>query len=216
MQSLRHRNIVEYRELLEGKEKAYLVMKLGGLGLDRICEEQPRRITAPFIKSITQQLLGCLVYLEGRLVSHHDIKLANVLVDQFDQVMLVDFGVAERYNEAIGAQSFFGTPAHQAPEIAGNVSGATFDGAKADIWAVGVCLYYLVTGGQYPFRADTVYLLLKSIEQDPVVIPANLDSHLHDFLSSMVIYHNPCNIYRCVFKGCWRRIQTRGFLLGRP
>lgn len=38
-------------------------------------------------------------------------------------------------------RSFFGTPAFQPPEIAGNVSGATFSGPKADMWSAGVVLY---------------------------------------------------------------------------
>lgn len=38
--------------------------------------------------------------------------------------------------------------------------------------------------GSYPYKADTVYLLLKAIDEDPVVIPDGLDPDFSDFLSS--------------------------------
>ena len=93
--------------------------------------------------------------------------------------------MAERYNREAGCNSFYGTPAFQPPEIAGNVSGARFDGPKADIWSAGVLLYYLAVG-RYPYHAETVYLLLKAIDEEPCSIPAGLDTALRDLLSRML------------------------------
>jgi hypothetical protein len=39
--------------------------------------------------------------------------------------------------------------------------------------------------GSYPYKAETVYLLLKAIDEDPVIIPRDLDSDLFDLLSSI-------------------------------
>lgn len=140
MRSLDHQGIIKYWEIFESGEKIYLVMDLGGENLDSILEHDKERLTPALIQSIVKQLLEAVTYLEEQSVSHHDIKTANLLLDDHDHVILCDFGVAERYEKSTGCQSFFGTPTYQAPEIAGNVSGATFDGAKADIWSIGVLL----------------------------------------------------------------------------
>lgn len=182
VRSLRHPNILEYLEVFESGPKIYLVMGLGGDGLDALVQEQPERITPAFVRRILSQLFSALQYLSSVHIAHHDIKPANLLVSADDHLLLADFGVAERYDPATGCQSFFGTPAFQSPEIAGNISGATFDGLKADLWSAGVTLYWLVTG-RYPFQAETVYLLLKAIEERPVVIPEGLDPALHHLLS---------------------------------
>lgn len=141
VRSLDHPGIIGYWEIFESGEKIYLVMDLGGENLDTILEDDKDRLTPGLVRSIVRQLLETLVYLDQQAVSHHDIKTANILLDEQDHVILCDFGVAERYEKSTGCQSFFGTPTYQAPEIAGNVSGATFDGTKADIWSIGVVLY---------------------------------------------------------------------------
>lgn len=52
-----------------------------------------------------------------------------------------------------------------------------------------LCRFYLVTGS-YPYKADTVYLLLKAIDEDPVLIPDGLDEDLHDLLASIYLSYN--------------------------
>lgn len=200
VRGLKHPNVIEYHEIFESGQKIYLVMGLGGQGLDVIAESQPERITPAFVRTLLTQLLTALAYLDSQSIAHHDIKPANLLVDDEDRLLLCDFGVAERYEKVVGCQSFFGTPAFQPPEIAGNISGATFDGTKADIWSIGVVLFYLVTN-RYPFAADTVYLLMKAIEEQPVMLPETLDPSLYDLLSSTDISLSSDAIFRIAGEG---------------
>jgi serine/threonine protein kinase len=184
VKGLSHEGVVRYYDLFESGQKVYLVMELGGVGLDVLKESSVEPLAPEFMKSVMRQLLGVLVYLESRGVTHHDIKPSNILVSSpGPKVLLCDFGVAERHGGG-PCTSFFGSPAFQAPEIAGNVGGEEYDGAKADLWSAGVVLFFMATGG-YPFNGDTVYLLLKSIDEDPVVLPSDLDPLLYDLLLSI-------------------------------
>lgn len=186
VRGLEHPGVLRYYDLFESGQKVYLVMELGGVGLDVVKETAGEPLAPEFMKSVMRQLFEVLVYLESQGITHHDIKPSNILVSSpGPRVLLCDFGVAEKHGGGALCKSFFGSPAFQAPEVAGNVNGAEYDGAKADVWSAGVVLYFMVTGG-YPFNGDTVYLLLKSIDEDPVVLPSDLEPLLYDLLARLL------------------------------
>ncbi len=187
VQSLNHPNIIKYHQMLEDEYHLYIIMDLGGESLDVIKETDPIRLTPIFIQGIIRKLIEAVLYLSEQSVAHHDIKPANILIDNEEHVLLCDFGVAELYDRTVGCHSFFGTPTFQAPEIASNVSGQTFDGTKSDMWAIGVVLHYALTGA-YPYQAETVYMLLRTIEEEPVSFPPDLHPSLYDLLSSKYAY----------------------------
>lgn len=199
MRSLSHPNIVKYFELDESSrsDKIYLFMELADCSLE---EGLPSPPFAPkdlsmsdaaiqqrtLLKNLSRQVLQTLDYLQSVYISHHDIKPANILCkwqpqsedESSDNIIfkLADFGVAERYGgDGNGCRSFFGTPSYQAPEVVRNVDGSPFDGIKADIWSLGVTLYQLVHG-KLPFQGETVYLVMKSIDEDEIEFPS-LSSH---------------------------------------
>lgn len=89
-------------------------------------------------------------YAHQKLVVHRDLKPANILIDDQGRPRLLDFGVAGLIDEASGdpsvTRSVALTPAYAAPEqIDGQVAGVT-----ADVYALGVILCELLTGGQRP------------------------------------------------------------------
>jgi serine/threonine protein kinase len=82
-------------------------------------------------------------------VCHRDIKLANFLVSN-KGLVLCDFGLATFYVPDIPLTSKLGSPFYMAPEVLLHCYGC-----EADIWSLGVILYYLLTG-THPFVGDTV------------------------------------------------------------
>ena len=106
-----------------------------------------------------------LAYAHRRGVIHRDVKPDNVLVDADGRGHLADFGLA--YVRQAGArlthsEEVLGTPSYMAPEqIQGEV------GPQADVYALGVMLFELVTG-QLPFPGQTlIEILSKATTQDP-------------------------------------------------
>jgi len=93
-------------------------------------------------------LLTCLVHNEAKII-HRDIKPENLLIDEFDNLKIADFGVSaifEQENDELTSQ--VGTKYFQAPEV---WTSTTFQGRATDVWALGVTLYFLSLG-QLPFR----------------------------------------------------------------
>jgi serine/threonine-protein kinase len=81
-------------------------------------------------------------------VVHRDLKPANVLVEAGGRVVLTDFGIARAVVGEVMAQTqdVVGTPLYMAPE---QVSGEPVD-ARADLYAVGLLLFEMLTG-RVPF-----------------------------------------------------------------
>lgn len=79
--------------------------------------------------------------------------MENVLVDQQMNVKLIDFGFAVEY-KGLTDSTVVGTPNYICPE---QLVDKQYDPQKADVWALGILLYYLMTG-YFPFRGETKQL----------------------------------------------------------
>ena len=85
--------------------------------------------------------------MHRKLIVHRDLKPKNILLDQNLTVKLADFGFATNQNiEAL--QNQCGTKNYMAPEI---LESKTYDGLKADVFALGVMFLVLVSG-KIPFK----------------------------------------------------------------
>ena len=73
------------------------------------------------------------------------MKLENILIDQFLNIKIADFGFATENPGLL--ESYKGTPVYMAPEIA---LGHKYQGYKADIFSAGVILFTLARG-IFPF-----------------------------------------------------------------
>lgn len=126
--------------LVEG-ESLYYRLKRGPL---------PLKTAARFVGQIGE----ALDYAHAEGVIHRDLKPNNILIDQWDNLYLMDFGLAKMLASAQSltqSGTVLGTPAYMAPEQA-EMSGLDVD-TRADVYSLGVLLYELLTGAP-PFSAD--------------------------------------------------------------
>jgi len=98
--------------------------------------------------AITAHLCDALGYAHKQGVVHRDIKPSNVLIDMDGRVKVADFGLAKLSDKAQNSGltqtgMTMGTPDYVAPEAL--MLGSDVDG-RADIYAVGVMLYQMLTG----------------------------------------------------------------------
>ena len=130
-----------------------------------------RGMPLTLVSDYLAQIAAALDYAHEHGVIHRDVKPANILLAEDDRALLADFGIARLF-EASGHSALatltvegqmLGTPAYMAPE---QLDGPRVS-SEADIYALGVTLYQMVTGA-LPFEADTpIALAMKRLQTEP-------------------------------------------------
>jgi polar amino acid transport system permease protein/polar amino acid transport system substrate-binding protein len=139
-------NIVQIFESGQSGDLPYLVMEyVEGTSLRRKIKEGD--VTPTEALRIVMQICSGLQSAHEEKVVHRDIKPENVLIDRKGRVRIADFGLAKLRKAGVGeltrSQQLMGTYDYMAPEAA---EGARDIDHRADIYAVGVVLYELLTG----------------------------------------------------------------------
>jgi serine/threonine-protein kinase len=170
---VRHRNVCTIHDYGEGDGVLFLTMELiDGTDLKRLLRESggldPERAY-----DIGIALAEGLQAVHEAGIVHCDLKTANVMVDREGTPRLMDFGIA-RTVRSDGATltvrtTVVGTPDYMSPEQA---QAGRID-ARSDLYAFGIVLWEMFTGG-VPFRGDTpISTLLKHINEPvPLTGPA--------------------------------------------
>lgn len=164
--SLQHPNIVTIFEFgeLPGEGSPYFVMELlEGTSLAQLMEHgKPERLEDKI--SVVVQICGGLDFAHKRGVTHRDVKPGNIQVLPNGTAKILDFGIALGEGSTIKTKTglVMGTPNYMAPE---QISGDHVD-QRADMWAVGVILYELISGVR-PFTASTIPGLVYQIVHAP-------------------------------------------------
>ena len=175
---LEHPNIVPVHELaIDADGIAYFTMKLvEGVSFDRWLKRRPPGSIERIAGGIEVLLKVCdaLAYAHHRGVVHRDLKPGNIMVGNFGQVYLMDWGLAKltRSAPASGAKALMnakgavGTADYMAPEQArGNPDDVD---ERSDVFGIGAILFEILAG-QGPYgrpNTATAALLERAVAGD--------------------------------------------------
>jgi predicted Ser/Thr protein kinase len=159
-----HPNVIPVYSAGEDDGRLYLAMRfVDGEDL-RTLVQREGPLSPERAASVIAQVANALDAAHARGLIHRDIKPANVLLDG-DHAYLTDFGLTKRLTgetTMTGSGRWVGTLGYIAPE---QIRGAGVD-ARADVYALGCLLFYVLTGVA-PYRRDSDEATLYAHLNDP-------------------------------------------------
>ena len=156
-----------------------------------------KKLTISQIVKLGKDISNALILCERKNIIHRDIKPANIMVSEFGDYKLGDFGVSKIMDHTTYATAM-GTPEYQAPEI---VHMEKY-GQAADIYSLGIMLYWLLNDRKMPFidvdEQLTPELKIKAMERryrgEALPVPKNGSTKLKKIVLKACEYH-PENRY---------------------
>ena len=183
---LSHPNIVRVYDAGIEKGVAFMAMELiEGQDLKHYLEDQTPSIEQTVGWGIA--LADALDYIHSRDVIHRDIKSLNVIINKENQPVLVDFGIARDEEMPQLTQKdrlFFGSLRYSGPELFDDAS----PGEQSDIYSLGVVLYRCLSGGKYPYDADTARKFIASLERSDHAPLCSIREEVPGWLSDVLDY----------------------------
>jgi len=144
---LSHPHIIGVHDVGRVADYLYIVMEFADgaslrqlLNLGRLAPSEAVRLLP--------QIAAALQYAHDRGVIHRDIKPENILIDQYRNAKIADFGLAKVIHDNAGSSLTvsnvgMGTARYVAPEQSANSAGVDH---RADVYSLGVMLYEMLTG----------------------------------------------------------------------
>jgi eukaryotic-like serine/threonine-protein kinase len=208
---LLHPSAAVIYEVGEWQDQLFLAMEyVPGETLSKRLKSGPFPVAE--VLPIARQLAAVLAAAHSQGIVHRDVKPGNIILTDTGQVKLFDFGLATLSSFGSGEGdhptetmlttpgAVAGTPAYLSPE---RINGQPGD-ARADLFAVGIVLYELVTG-RHPFAGPT-----------PLVTLANILSHQPEPITRVGLVVPPAlgrAIFRCLAKKAEDRYASADELL---
>ncbi len=185
-------------EEVDGAPAITMELLSGGTLKDRVAAEGPMPPRAAV--SAVLDVIGGLDAAQAAGILHRDIKPSNCFVDADGLVKVGDFGLSistltRDVRHELATAGFEGTPQFAAPE---QLRGEPLD-ARADIYAVGATLYYLLTG-RPPLDASDLRELVSKVASEPPASPRVLRRDIPRGLAAVVL--------RCLAKTPAQRPQS--------
>lgn len=192
-QTINHPNIVRLYDVIETDKYIGIVLEYasGGELFDHILAH--RFLRERDACKLFAQLISGVSYIHQKKIVHRDLKLENLLLDRNRNVIITDFGFANRFEHRPDdlMQTSCGSPCYAAPELV--ISEGEYVGSAVDIWSCGVILYAMLAG-YLPFDddpanpdGDNINLLYKYIVTTPLTFPDYVSQAARDLLARMLV-----------------------------
>ena len=215
MSKLNHPHIVKVLDVFEENNTAYYVMQYldGGSLKELVDKEGP--INELKATVLIQQIASALKYMHMNNICHYDVKPANIVLNEHQQAVLIDFGIAKHY-EKNGDETTvtpMGMSKGYAPiEL---YQGLVHEfSPESDIYSLSATFFYLLTGKTPP---DAYQVLEKGLGRRPENISEQAWLTIERGMQA-VRTDRPKNIgeWSSILTGTWRKAEDDATMVGTP
>ncbi|GAC72266.1 serine/threonine protein kinase [Moesziomyces antarcticus T-34] len=179
---LRHPHIIKLYEVITTPNDIIMVIEYAGGELFQYIVDRGR-MPEPEARRFFQQVICAMEYCHRHKIVHRDLKPENLLLDEYLNVKIGDFGLSNIMTDGDFLKTSCGSPNYAAPEV---ISGRLYAGPEIDIWSCGVILYVMLCG-RLPFDDEYIPTLFKKINNGIYTLPSYLSQEARHLLSQMLI-----------------------------
>jgi tRNA A-37 threonylcarbamoyl transferase component Bud32 len=192
---LNHPHIVQIFDAVVEDKYSYIVMEyVEGGTLEKFCKPDALLETRE-VAEIIFKCVRALAFAQTIGLTHRDIKPGNILHKEGTEIKIADFGAAINKVADHTVITNVGSPAYMSPEL---VAGTVQASHLTDIYALGVVMYYLLTG-KLPFSgANTMSVIYQIVNTDPTPPSAVREGLLPEFdaIVMKAISKDPANRFQ--------------------
>ena len=178
-----HPNIIELFEVIETTDSVYLATEYARNGNLASYLQRNGPMKEEIARKVFCELADAMFYLHNTLrIIHRDVKPDNVMLDDHSVPKLADFGYSKPNSKnEVAVQTACGSPVYVAPEVCKREPYSY----PADIWSLGILLFFMVSG-KFPFVDSNIVSLMRKICEDPLELPQGLSDDLVSLLQKML------------------------------
>ena len=190
---LQHANIVRSYGLVQDNMLVFMLMDyIDGDSLrELIFKSRGKGMDSAAILEIMRPVCSALHYAHSQGIIHCDLKPGNILIDSAGKVFVSDFGIARNLDSATATMVGIGTPAYMAPELIKGLDPTP----QTDIYALGIVLYEMATGGERPFTGETAAITGTTAEKVrweqlniPPIPPSQFDPDIPPAIEKAILH----------------------------
>ncbi|KAK2945411.1 putative Carbon catabolite-derepressing protein kinase [Blattamonas nauphoetae] len=164
LKTFSHPRIIKLKETLTMEGRQVMVLELGGRSLAEVVQDYAQRhvpMPPDEVYRVMEDISSALEMMhehESGRTAHGDIKIENILMDADGHAKLCDFGAAE--SEHVNSSRSVMSELYVSPERMDSETGKAT--CEADVWALGVILFWLLFG-EPPFKSQNTARLIREI-----------------------------------------------------
>ena len=138
------------------------------------------------IVNIMGPICEALTIAHSNNIIHRDLKSNNILFNQYDSPVLIDFGIAKFMDEndfKTRVGEVWGQPQYMSPE---QINGNTVD-TRSDIYSLGIIIYEMSTGGHLPYMGNDIIAIANKVANESPPPPSRYNHTINKSLENIIL-----------------------------
>lgn len=166
LMNLYHSNLIHLYDNFIVDNYGFMIIDYCPNGTIKRYNRKNNRVSRQTLDLFLQVLQG-VNYMHKNGYAHHDIKSANILMDETRRPKIADFGMCKHYSPDKLCSCYKGSKQYACPEIHQHIP---YDPFKGDIWSLGICFFDVIYH-KLPWPKDKDLLQASIIEGGPIIPP---------------------------------------------
>lgn len=168
-----HKNIVHSIDIFDNSDVLYIVLEYLENGtLTKFLKKNRKILINHMIKKIIKEIAEGINYLHKNGIIHRDLKPENIMLNENLEIKIIDLGLSKIVGENTKIEQKLGTITFVAPEV---FQGKGYN-KEADIWSLGLIVFYLLSGN-FAFENSAqakAFLIEPNIDIDFFIFELNM------------------------------------------